>query len=310
MNDLKRQLIEKARQSNSLSKNNSYSSYWRKWIDNFDFMNPADNLKKIYGDYFTPVRWTSGNFLLRQVVAIELFTTNLLSSPKYFVKTLFQPSYWRLSKVCRDQGRHMNYTNIIALTAFNMICRRVDLKKATICVIGDGASNFVSMSFAESRKFEKIVSINLSEVHLVETEMLLKSGLDDSQFAVVDSEESALLFSRSGAKVAIVSADDTKCLSSLKIDVFVNMSSMQEMTVTAISDYFKSIQKSSAYFYCCNREEKILPDGTAIRFSEYPWGNAKFLLNEVCPWMIKTINTTRPIIRRQEIHRHALVKYS
>lgn len=310
MSEIKRQLIEKAKQSKSLSVNNSYSSYWRKWIDNFDFMDPANNLQKIYGDYFTPVRWKSSNFLLRQLVAFEVFATNLLSSPKYFLKALFGRNYWRLRRACSKQGRHMNFANIIALSAFDLICSQTNPKKATICIIGDGASNFVSMSNAESAKFEKIVSVNLSEVHLVETELLLKSGIDDAQLAVVDSHESAHLFSRSSAKIAIVSADDAECLSSLKIDVFVNMSSMQEMTTTAISDYFKLIQKSNAYFYCCNREEKKLPDGTVIRFSEYPWGSAKFLFNEVCPWMKKTVNLTRPIIRRQEIHCHALVKYS
>lgn len=310
MSEIKRHLIEKAKQSKSLYVNNSYSSYWRKWIDNFDVMNSGDNLHKIYGDYFTPVRWKSSNFLLRQFFAFELFATNLLSSPKYFLKVLYGRDYWRLRRACSKQGRHMNFANIIALSAFDLICSRTNPKKATICIIGDGASNFVSMSHAESAKFEKIVSVNLSEVHLVETEMLLKSGIDDAYLTVVDSHESARLFSRSSARIAIVSADDAEYLSSLKIDVFVNMSSMQEMNMTAISDYFNLIQKAKAYFYCCNREEKKLPDGTVIRFSEYPWGSAKFLFNEVCPWMKKTVNLTRPIIRRQEIHRHALVKYS
>lgn len=310
MTGLKRDLIEKAIQSKSLSENNSYSSYWRKWINNFDFMNPADHLQKIYGDYFTPVRWRSGNFLLRQLVALELVIMNLLSSPKSFIKAIIKPSYWRLRKVCSNQGRHMNYANIIAISAFNLICKQIKPKQLTICVIGDGASNFVAMSLMDSTKFKKIVSVNLSEIHLVETEMLFKVGISESQMLIVDSEESALRFSQSDAKVAIVSADDAKCLSSLKIDIFVNMSSMQEMTKEAISEYFGLIKKSSAYFYCCNREEKVLPDGAVIRFSEYPWSNAKFVFNEVCPWMKKTINLTRPVIRRQEIHRHALVKYS
>lgn len=304
------QLIDKAKLSQSLSVNNSYSSYWRKWIDNFNFMNPAENLKKIYGDYFTPVRWKSSNFLFRQLVSLELLATNLLSSPRYFLRSLSRRSFWRLRSVCSKQGRHMNFANIIALSAFEFICQRINPKEATICIIGDGASNFVSLSFAEATKFRKIISINLSEVHLVETELLLKGGIDELQLAVVDSEESAHQFAQSRVKVAIVSADDAKYLSSLNIDVFVNMSSMQEMTKTAIADYFRLIKSANGYFYCCNREEKKLPDGTVIRFSEYPWDNAKFLMNEVCPWMLRTINTTRPFIRRQEPHRHALVKYS
>ena len=310
MYEIKQQLLEKARLSTSLAETNSYSSYWRKWIDNFDFVNSADNIQEIYGDYFTPVRWRSGNFLLRQLVALELVITNFLSSPKFFIKAIFKPSYWRLRKVCFNQGRHMNYANVIATSAFNLICSQIKAKQFTICVIGDGASNFVALSLMDSTKFNKIISVNLSEIHLVETEMLFKVGISESQMLIVDSEESALRFSQSDAKVAIVSADDAKCLSSLRIDIFVNMSSMQEMTKEAISEYFWLIKKSGAYFYCCNREEKKLPDGSIIRFSEYPWSGASFSLDEICPWMRKTVNLTRPFIRRQEVHRHVLVKYN
>ena len=310
MDALKQQLREKARLSKSFSETNSYSSYWQKWINNFDFVNSADNIQQIYGDYFTPVRWRSRNFLLRKLVGLELMLTNVLSSPKAFLGSLLRPSYWRLRRVCLDQGRHMNFANIIALTAFNLICSQIKPKQATICVIGDGASNFVAMSLMEPTKFRKIVSINLSEIQLVETEMLLKAGISESQMVIVDSEQSALHFFQSDAKVAIVSADDASSLKNCNIDVFVNMSSMQEMTKEAIFEYFELIKKSSGYFYCCNRDEKKLPDGSVMRFSEYPWSDAKFLLDEICPWMKKTINLTRPVIRRQEIHRHALVKYS
>ncbi len=305
---LKQQLLEKARLSTTLLESNSYSSYWQKWINTLDFTND-NNIQQIYGEYFTPVRWRSRNFLLRELVHLELTLTNFLSSPKAFVVALIRPSYWRLRRVCLEQGRHMNFANIIALTAFNLVCRQIKPKQGTICVIGDGASNFVAMSLMEPSKFKKIVSINLSEIHLVETEMLLKAGFSESQMVIVDSEQSALHFFQSDAKLAIVSACDAQFLEILKVDIFVNMSSMQEMTKQAISEYFDVIKKSRAYFYCCNREEKKLPGGSIIRFSEYPWSGASFLLDEICPWMKKTINLTRPIIRRQEVHRHALVKY-
>lgn len=309
MSDLKQQLIQKARHSTSLLGRNSYSSYWQKWVNNFDFLNSADDVKQIYGDYFTPVRWMSNNFILRLLVNLELLTFNFLSSPKYFLKAICKSSYWRLRKVCLRQGRHMNFTNVIALNSFNLLCSRINLNLATICVIGDGASNFVSMCLEESTKFAKIVSINLAEIHMVETEMLLRAGISESQMILVDSEQSARGFLQASAKIAIVSADDVQSLANLKIDIFVNMSSMQEMTAKAISEYFELIKKSSSYFYCCNREEKKLPDGSIVKFFEYPWTDARFLLNEICPWINKTFNLTRPIIRRQEIHRHALVKF-
>lgn len=309
MSDLKQQLIQKARLSTSFLGKKSYSSYWQKWVNNFDFKNSAVDVRQLYGDYFTPVRWRSSKFAFRLLVMCELILSNFLSSPKYFLKAICKPSYWQLRKVCVKQGRHMNFANVVALNAFNLLCNRINPNDATICIIGDGASNFVSMCFAESKKFAKIVSINLAEIHIVETEMLLKAGISESQMLLVDSEQSARRFLQSSARIAIVSADDAQILKNLNINIFVNMSSMQEMTTGAISEYFELIKKSNAYFYCCNREQKKLPDGFIIKFSEYPWSDARFLLDGICPWMKKTINLTRPIIRKQEIHRHALVKY-
>lgn len=310
MSDIRNQAFAKANQSRLMSGSDAYSSYWKKWVNSFDFLDPETNLQKIFGDYYTPVRWHSKNTILRVLVSLEIFGTNILSSPKYYFAALARPSYWKLSQICRSQKRHMNFANIIALSAFNFICSKVKPKSQTICVIGDGASNFVSLCLSTPERFKKIISINLPEVHLVELEMILLSGVDKSDLMLVDSKVGVFEFISSNSKVAIVSAEDFKCLLGVEIDVFVNMSSMQEMTKVAISDYFELIQNTNAYFYCCNREEKELPDGTIIRFDEYPWGSAKFLMKEVCPWMRKTMNLTRPFIRRQEVHVHALAKFT
>jgi hypothetical protein len=310
MSDMRNQAFAKARQSKSMSGSDAYSSYWKKWVSSFDFLDPEMNLRKIFGDYYTPVRWHSKNPILRVLVSLEIFVTNLLSSPKYYFAALARPSYWKLSQTSRRQKRHMNFANIIALSAFNLICSKAKPKNQIICIIGDGASNFVSLCLSAPEQFKKIISINLPEVHLVELEMILRSGVAESDLMLVDSKAGASEFFDSDSKVAIVSAEDVKCLLGLKIDVFVNMSSMQEMTKEAISEYFDLISGNGSLFYCCNREEKKLPDGTIIRFDEYPWGPAKFLIKEVCPWMRKTMNLTRPFIRRQEVHVHALAKFT
>ena len=309
MSDIRNQAFAKANQSRSTSGSDAYSSYWKKWVNSFDFLDPETNLQKIFGDYYTPVRWHSKNAILRVLVSLEIFGTNILSSPKYYFAALVRPSYWKLSQTCRRQKRHMNFANIIALSAFNFICSKAKPESQTICVIGDGASNFVSLCLSAPEQFKKIISINLPEVHLVEIEMILLSGVDESDLTLVDSKAGVSEFFGSDSKVAIVSAEDVNCLLGTKIDVFVNMSSMQEMTKEAISEYFDLISGNGSLFYCCNRKEKKLPDGTIIRFDEYPWGSAKFLIKEVCPWMRKTMNLTRPFIRRQEVHVHALAKY-
>jgi len=59
-----------------------------------------------------------------------------------------------------------------------------------------------------------------------------------------------------------------------KIDLVVNVASMQEMTPKTIQYYFDFIRTRSnqkTLFYCVNRVEKIMPGGEASRFIDYPW---------------------------------------
>ena len=145
MSDIRNQAFAKANQSRSMSGSDAYSSYWKKWVSSFDFFDPETNLRKIYGDYYTPVRWHSKNIILRVLVSLEIFVTNILSSPKYYFAAVVRRSYWKLSQTSRRQKRHMNFANIIALSAFNFICSKAKPKSQTICIICDGASNFVSL---------------------------------------------------------------------------------------------------------------------------------------------------------------------
>jgi hypothetical protein len=69
----------------------------------------------------------------------------------------------------------------------------------------------------------------------------------------------------------------------------VNIVSMQEMNPPVIAAYFADLRavaaKSSLLFYCCNREEKFLPDGTVTRFVDYPWhSDDEVMVDELCPW--------------------------
>jgi len=287
----------------------AYSSYWSKWVNRYDFKNSRENLRDIYGDYFTPVRWIPENRMMRLFVAIEIFLTNFFSSPKFFVKSILKPSYWRLRRISRKQGRFMNYANIIALSGFNLICSKLKPINQTICIIGDGATNYASLCLSSNNQFEKIVSINLPEVHFVETEMLIRGGVEEGQICVLRDLESLENFFSSNQRLGILAAQNANILKGFDVDIFVNVSSMQEMTHEAISTYFNLIKDAKSVFYCCNRNEKVLPDGSINKFNKYPWGTSDFMLYEDCPWMKKTVNLTRPFIRRQEPHIHALASY-
>lgn len=72
-----------------------------------------------------------------------------------------------------------------------------------------------------------------------------------------------------------------------KADLFINIASMQEMNPDVIREYIELMrsQPKEVWFYCCNRIEKRLPDGTVTRFSEYGWKKEDVtLVDELCPW--------------------------
>ena len=88
-------------------------------------------------------------------------------------------------------------------------------------------------------------------------------------------------------KIIFWEAENYLALSSLPVDLFINIASMGEMDMSVVRNYFKIMRSSSGkkYFYCCNRVDKILPDGEAVRFVEYPWGTQdEIILDELCPW--------------------------
>ena len=89
---------------------------------------------------------------------------------------------------------------------------------------------------------------------------------------------------------------------------------MQEMDPPVIEKYFNNLRSAAVnkeiHFYCANREEKILPDGTLTRFSKYPWSSKdKVKVDELCPWHQSTYSYKPPFYRPLDGPiRHRLVK--
>src|SRR3989338_2443955 len=76
--------------------------------------------------------------------------------------------------------------------------------------------------------------------------------------------------------------------SGLKIDVSINIASMQEMTPEMVGQYFKFMRQHLCFenlFYCCNREKKILRGGEVLEFKNYPYLDQDIhYIDEYCPW--------------------------
>ena len=111
--------------------------------------------------------------------------------------------------------------------------------------------------------------------------------------------------------VIAIQASNYAILKDCPIDLAINIASMQEMNPENIRNYFDDDVVASTgdlAFYCCNREEKTLPDGTITRFKEYPWNSLDIILiDEVCPWYQQYYLYIPPFYRHYDgPHRHQL----
>jgi hypothetical protein len=166
-----------------------------------------------------------------------------------------------------------------------------------VCVIGDGFASMTALLLA-SQSAGRVVLINLSKTLLVDLWYLrLWMGAEIFEKSVdLVSDESGLNHamkiepSKCGmGRIIAIQAAHHELLQKDPVDLAINTASMQEMNPAVIEAYFRDLRAISKrrelFFYSCNREEKILPDGTVTRFSEYPWhAKDQIIVDALCPW--------------------------
>ena len=176
-----------------------------------------------------------------------------------------------------------------------------------ICIIGDGHGFFgtlINTLCPDTRILFVILGRNLL--------------IDAICYSEVFPESEPLLFQRHEHRLQLedksaifLEAEHFEWMQNFTISLFINVASMQEMDLPIINRYFEYMRTSSAspHFYCCNREEKTLPDGSVTRFADYPWGKEDILLDELCPWYQEYPYTQLPFWRPFDgPTRHRLVK--
>ena len=279
------------------------SSYWKDGLQ--DFIISDDNTLKINNFGFgnlepnTFLRKIYHNFFLRIIYGSQIFST------KWY--KLFKIIAAAQDKVIGlDTMRHVFTFEFLENELFqtNII--------NTICIIGDGRSNFVSPCLV-SKRFSKIISINLTETLICDLLLLEKDGFAESDHIgiAISVREINQLLNDNKTKLILVPAQYLKILNNIGINLFVNMCSFQEMNKDVIDEYFKIIKSNNSYLYCCNREKKILPDGETVEFRKYPFGNPTIIVEEECPWTSKYYDYHKyPFIFKYETILHTLVKYN
>ena len=154
-----------------------------------------------------------------------------------------------------------------------------------ICIIGDG-HGFLGTLIKAMCPDIKILFINLGRNLLIDIECFSRIFPDITPLYFRKPEDHKQIPKHS---IIFLEAENYDYMKNLPISLFINIASMQEMDMTVIKSYFEYMATSTGnpYFYCANREEKKLPDGSAIRFCDYPWRGADVIIDGPCPWYQK-----------------------
>lgn len=290
--------------------NQNTSSHWKKW----------GNLSKVKKD----IKKGKNIFELQgmgfgdqQKIGLKNIIKFLLSSPyliwmakkskrkfiKPFISTLhksrFLPTFDSVKslKLLSHLDEYMNLSNL-----------------KNILIIGDGygfLGNFFKNAFPSIRIFQ----VNLGKILFFDL-YYSEKNIKEENCTLISQIQKPLNQKDLGGGILFLEAEIFQNYTDYlpRIDLVLNVASFQEMNHKTISQYFKFIRspKNSGLLYLCNRESKILPDSSEIKFENYGWDkNDQFIFDELCPWYQNFPSLRPPFIHKFDgPMRHSLVKLS
>jgi hypothetical protein len=295
------QLLESSRNEQEAT-----SSHWEEMHRNFEYKD--GNFSGLYG---------FGDFIPPQT-GLTYLAHRLLQIPYRFLGQKFVRfrEFDRLVvEICKRQNRFYDLDFLRqSLTLAWLTSKLHDgfWTDKIILIIGDGFGSFASLLLAAHQQV-RVITVNLSKTLLVDL-AYTQIGLPEIKPVLVTDEEGMKhALAKKENRLIALSASKSDLIKELEIDLAVNIASMQEMDEAIIQQYFEIIRSSKSpniYFYCCNREEKILPDGSVIKFNEYPWLDDDIILEDEVPQWHKKLYTLRPPFYKNYdgLHRHRLTK--
>lgn len=182
----------------------------------------------------------------------------------------------------------------------------------TFAVIGDGFGSLTSLILAAD-PCSRVVLVNLTKTLLADV-VYLKKAIPGIEIGLADTAAGVEQALSGCCRVVAIEARHHEALRSAPLDLVFNVASMQEMDPPVVAAYFNDMRAVAArrtlYFYCCNRTEKTLPDGTVARFIEYPWNRQdRIIFDHLCPWHQEYYTVWPPFYRAYDGPiQHRLVK--
>lgn len=290
------------------------SSHWRHYHSSFEFRGDGFDGLQGFGGSARPYKGLRGvvhNRFLRRYRA--------MGSP-FSAFGAFDDLARRITE--RERRAYdldmLRQTLTLAFLSKHLVAGRA-AADTTACVIGDGFASMTALLLAGDAA-HRVVLVNLTKTLLVDL-WYLRLWMGDATFdasvdLVTDANGLADAFAKptgpERGRVVAIQATNHELLRACPIDLTINIASMQEMDPPVIAAYFAHLRyvgaRRETYLYCCNREEKKLPDGTVTRFRDYPWDAAdRVLVDELCPWHQQYYSVVPPFYRRYDgPHRHRL----
>jgi hypothetical protein len=203
--------------------------------------------------------------------------------------------YRRAREIAVSQQRPFGLGILRHVLALGLIRQHMKQSPAIVTVIGDGFG-FMSALLHRTYPQAQLIVVNLTKSLEVDMKFLRRAGIEGSAFP--------------SGQVTALEARNADQLRAIPVDLAINTASMQEMNPSEIQKYFDILRSHGrTHFYCANRLDKQLPDGTVTRFMEYPWRAADLILvDEACPWYRRYYSYTPPFYRTYEFrvwHRFA-----
>ena len=282
------------------------SSYWkRKGLLSEEIINYNGNNLELTNEHFQLGSQKRKNFV--NYLDYLICYPNISKLRK---KYLVNKKLYTIARELMDERKILfGYDQMKQLLCFDKIYR-TDLipENEFVCVIGDGYGFITSLT---KKLFPKngIFCVNLSKMLLFDVHGCQQnfSKFEHQNCELIEDKKD--LPKPNNNSIFFLESQNASLLNNMPVGLYINICSMQEMTMDIIQNYFKIMRNSSKnpLFYCCNRVDKKFKSGNHLIFDNYPWEkNDEIVFDEICPWIMFRPISKPPFKRKFNPHKHRL----
>ncbi len=282
------------------SDDNTQSSHWKKYHSKFKYENGILTGLEGFGTNTKPL--TGIKKIVYDLILLR-YQSNIIN------KSFFNDVKKHAIDISKKQNRNFDLDILRhCLTIDFLSSYKLLDKNKTVVVIGDGWGIMTTL-LLKLKIVDKVILVNLNKtllVDLIYTSKILPSVVDSCSLLENKSDVKRI----KKQKLVAIRADNYELLRYIQKDLVINIVSFQEMNIDVVNNYIKYLENcdKSFFLYHCNREEKVLPDGSITRIKDFKFKKPKkVIVDDICSWH-KDYITKRPpfILPYDGIIRHQL----